>query len=102
MSHVGKSLRAWFQRLSDLFRKPQRDAEFIAELESHLQLHIEDNLRAGMTPEAARRDALITLGGIEQTKERYRDRRSLSVLEALLHDWRFGFRMLLKGPVSPG
>ena len=102
MSHVGKSLRASFQRLAGVLRKPQRDAEFIAELESHLQLNIEDNLRAGMTPEAARRDALIKLGGIEQTKERYRDRRGLPVLEALLHNLRFGFRMLLKSPDSTG
>jgi len=100
MSHIWKSLRAWFQRLVGLFRKPQRDAEFAAELDSHLQLHFEDNLRAGMTPEAARRDALLMLGGIEQTKENYRDRRELPVLEALLHDLRFGFRMLLKNPGS--
>src|SRR5947209_2138277 len=98
MSHVGKSLRAWFQRLSDLFRKPQRDAEFIAELENHLQLHFEDNLRAGMTPEAARRDALMKLGGVEQTKENYRDRRGLPFLETVLQDFHFALRSLRKSP----
>ena len=36
-------------------------------LEGHLQLHIDDNLRAGMTPEAARRDAILKLGGLEPT-----------------------------------
>ena len=41
-----------------------------AELESHLQLHIDDNIHAGMTPAEARRRALIALGGVEQTKER--------------------------------
>lgn len=97
---LGKSLRASFQRLSGFFRRPQRDAEFAAELESHLQLHIEDNLRAGMTPEAARRNALLKLGGVEQTKESYRRRRGLPVLEGLLHDLRFGFRSLLKSPGS--
>jgi len=64
-----KWARACFLRLAGLFRKRRSDSEFSAELESHLQLHIEDNLRAGMTPEAARRDALMKLGGIEQTKE---------------------------------
>ena len=93
-------VRAGFYRLADIFRKPQRDAEFTAELESHLQLHVEDNLRAGMTPEAARRDALLKLGGIEQTRETYRDRRGLPVLEATLQNLRFGFRMLLKSPGS--
>jgi predicted permease len=102
MSHIWKSLRASFQRLAGVLRKPQREAEFIAELDSHLQLHIEDNLRAGMTPEAARRHALLKLGGIEQTKENYRDRRGLPALEALLHNLRFGFRMLVKSPGSTG
>ena len=95
-----KSLRGLFWRLSVFFRKPQRDAEFAAELESHLQLHIEDNLRAGMSPEAARRDALLKLGGFEQTKENCRDRRGIPGLEALLQDLRFGFRMLIKNPGS--
>jgi len=70
-------------------------------LESHLQLHIEDNLRAGMTPEAARRDALMKLGGIEQTKENYRDRRSLPALETLqtvLQDVRYAVRLWSKSP----
>ncbi|PYT77184.1 MAG: ABC transporter permease [Acidobacteria bacterium] len=93
-------MRALFWRLSAFFRKQQRDAEFAAELESHLQFHIEDNLRAGMSPEAARREALLKLGGFEQTKKNYRDRRGLPELEALFQDLRFGFRMLLKSPGS--
>lgn len=100
--NFAKLMRAGFQRFLGLFRKPQRDAEFNAELESHLQLHIEDNLRAGMTPEAARRGALLKLGGVEHTKENYRDRRGLPVLDALLHDLRLGFRTLLKNPGSTG
>src|SRR5215470_13635752 len=93
-----KLARAWFRRLAGLLWKKRRDAEFATELESHLQLNIEDNLRAGMTPEAARRDALMKLGGVEQTKENYRDRRGLPFLETLLQDVRFGFRMLRKSP----
>jgi len=97
-----KSFRAGVGRFLGLFRKPRRDAEFAAELESHVQMHVEDNLRAGMTPEAARRDALLKLGGVEQTKETYRDRRGMPVLEALLQNLRFGVRMLLKSPGSTG
>lgn len=98
MSQIWKSFRAGFQRLLGLFRKPQRDAELAAELESHLGLHIEDNLRAGMTPEAARRDALIKLGGIAQTMETYRDRRGFPVMDDFLQDLRFAFRLLRKSP----
>lgn len=95
---LAKSLRAAFQRFRGLFRKPRRDEEFAAELESHLQLHIEDNLCAGMTPEAARRVALMKLGGLEQTKESYRDRRGLPFLEIGLQDFRFALRTLRKSP----
>jgi predicted permease len=93
-----RSLRAWFLRLSGLFRKDRSDRELAAEIENHLRLHIEDNLRAGMSPEAARRDALIKLGGLEQTKETIRERRGLPLVEVLLQDLRYGVRMLLKNP----
>ncbi len=46
-------------------------------------MHIEDNLRSGMTTEEARRDALIRLGGVEPAKEACRDRRGVPWLEAL-------------------
>src|SRR5882762_867112 len=95
---VMRRLQAWLLRLSGLFHKDQRDAEFSLELESHLQMHIEDNLRVGMTAEEARRQALIKLGGIQQTKEVYRERRGLPVLEMLVQDLRFGLRMLRKNP----
>jgi len=53
-------------------------------LESHLQLHIEDNLRSGMSAQEARRQALLKLGGVEPTKEIYRERRGLPLLETAL------------------
>jgi putative ABC transport system permease protein len=93
-----RRLRAWLMRLGGLFHKERSDGDLAAELESHLQMHIEDNVRAGMTPEAARRDALLRLGGVEQTKERYRDRRGLPWLDTLLQDLRFALRMLAARP----
>jgi predicted permease len=91
-------LRAWLLRLGELSRRDHRDREFAAEMESHLQLHIEDNLRAGMNPTEARRQALIKLGGLEQTKENYRQQRGLPLFESLLQDLRFAFRIFLKNP----
>jgi predicted permease len=93
-----KWLRGWLFRLGELFRKDRRDRELAAELESHLQLHIEDNLRAGMSAAQARREALMKLGGVEQTKENYRERLGLPALETLVQDIRYGLRVLSKNP----
>jgi len=91
-----RHLRAWLVRLGALFNKESRERELTAEMESHLQLHIEDNLRAGMTAAQARREAIMKLGGVEQTKENYRERRGLPMLETFLQDLRFAARMLRK------
>jgi hypothetical protein len=93
-----RRLKAWFLRLGGLFGRERRDREFTEEMDSHLQMHTEDNLRAGMTPEEARRNALIKLGGVAQTQENYRERRGMPALETLLQDLRFGVRMLRKNP----
>ena len=93
-----RPLRAWLARFGGLFGKRRRDHELAYEIESHLQMHIDDNLRAGMTPEEARRQALLQLGGVEQIKESYRDRRGLPWLETLLQDLRFGLRIMRKSP----
>jgi predicted permease len=74
----------------------RRERELSVELESHLDMHIADNVRAGMTPEEARRQALMALGGIEQTKEVYRDRRRLRPLDELVRDLVFAVRLLAR------
>src|SRR5689334_16296397 len=93
-----RTVRGWLLRLGELFGRNRRERELSAELESHLQLHIEDNLRAGMTAAEARRGALMKLGGVEQTKDKIRDLRGLPILEVLLQDLRHGVRMLSKNP----
>src|SRR5712671_2945734 len=93
-----RRVRGWLLRLGGLFGRERRERELAAEMESHLQMHIEDNLRAGMSSEIARRQALMKLGGVEQTKEIYGDRRGLPLLETFFQDLRFAFRMLRKNP----
>ena len=92
----------WFRslasRLRNLFRHTHLERELHAELDSHLQLHIDDNLRRGLSPEEARRHALLQLGGLEQTKESVRHQRSLPFFETLFHDLRYALRMLRHNP----
>src|SRR5687768_15155525 len=66
------------------------------ELQSHLDMHTADNVRAGMSPDEARRQARIALGGVESTKERYRERRRTRWLDELLQDLTFAARVMLR------
>ena len=93
-----KALRAWLVRLFGAFGSSRAERDLHAEIDSHLQLHIDDNIRAGMTPEEARRRAVIALGGIERTKEAVRDRRTVPVIDSLIRDIRYGIRTLVKSP----
>ena len=93
-----RTLRAFAIRLRGLFRAKPSAADFAAEIESHVALHTEDGIRAGLTPVEARRQALIRLGGAEQARQAHRERRTLPWLEDLLHDLRYGLRMMARNP----
>lgn len=93
-----KPIRAFLARFTGLFPQNRPERELADELEAHLQLHIDDNLRAGMTPEQARREAVLKLGGVEATKQVYREQNSLPILENLIQDVRFAVRQLRKNP----
>jgi predicted permease len=93
-----RQIRGWMARFFGMLNRGRREREFAEELESHLAMHIEDNLRAGMSPEEARRAALVKLGGVTQVQELHREQRGLPMLETLFHDLRYGVRMLRKNP----
>ena len=93
-----RAMRAFLSRLRGLVDNERKDRELAEEMEAHLQMQIADNLRAGMTPEAARRDALLKSGGLELAKEACRDRRGLPVLETVLRDLRHAARILRRSP----
>jgi hypothetical protein len=63
---IMKVVRAWFVRLFGVFESTRAEQELSAEIESHLQLHVADNMRAGMSPRDARRRAVLALGGVER------------------------------------
>ena len=91
-------LRAFWIRLGGLFRAQRADGDFNAELESHVAMHTEDGIRAGLTPAEARRRALIRLGGAEQTRQSHRERRTLPWLESLRQDLRYALRQIVRAP----
>jgi len=94
-----RSLRAlWFRVRGLLSRRPE-DSEFAAELESHVTMDTELGVRAGLSEEEARRQALIRLGGVEQTRQAYRERRTLPWLESLQRDVRYALRGFRRNPV---
>jgi putative ABC transport system permease protein len=89
--------RVW-ERVTGLFRKSWRDREMAEEFESHVQMHIDDNVRAGLSPEQARREALVKFGGMEATKESVRETSRLMWLDTALRDIRYALRGLRLNP----
>src|ERR1700687_973509 len=90
--------RTLMHRLATLFRWPRLGEDLDEEMRSRLEMAVEANLSKGMNAQDARREALRSFGGVEQTKELYRDQRGLPVIETTLQDLRFGFRMLRRAP----
>ena len=89
-----RALRGWLLRLGASLGGRARRSDVADELNSHLAFHIEDNLRAGMTPAEARRVALLKLGGFSQTAESIREQRALPFFDTLRQDLVYAVRML--------
>jgi predicted permease len=82
------------RRVIAFFRKRPLDREFDEELAAHLEMATDDNIRAGMTPAEARRQAMLKLGGVEPAKELHRETRGLPALDSVLQDLRYAARTL--------
>jgi predicted permease len=85
-------------RLGALFRNRHLEDELDAELRSHLEMAMDENLRKGMSAQEARRQALRAFGGVDRVKELYRDQRGLPMIETAVRDLRFGLRILRRNP----
>ncbi len=91
-------LRIAVSRVRGLVRRNHEDREFQQELETHLALLTEENIRRGMAPEEARRAARLRLGGTEQLHEANRQLRGLASVEEFFRDVTTAWRMLRKTP----
>lgn len=89
---------AMMRRIGNLFRRATLDQEIDAELRSHIEMRTADNIAAGMTPEKARRDALLRFGGRVGMKERVIAADAHMFLDSLWQDLCYGLRMLRKSP----
>lgn len=92
------SLREAFARLAGLVNRRGADPELSEEFEAHLQMEIAEYVRRGMSPEEARRQALIASGGVTQAAEAVRDQRGLPWVESIAADLRYAFRALRRSP----
>jgi predicted permease len=81
-----------------LLNKDKVEQDLDQELRFHLEMEIEGNLRRGMSLAEARREAMVSFGGIEKFKEECRDVRSAVLVESFLKDVRYGARILFRNP----
>ena len=91
-------LRRFLLRLAGSARKQRDEERLREELEQHLALQTAANLRAGLSPAEARRQAVLKFGAVEGIKDHYRDEQGLPVLDSLGRDVRYGIRTLLRSP----
>ena len=96
--HLEEWLYSFPLRLRSFFRPHQVDREMKEELREHLDQQIKENVAKGMSPEEARRTALLAIGGLAQIEQQCRDARGASLLEDLVQDLGYGFRQLCRNP----
>ena len=90
------TLKEMAARVRAFLRVRDLDRDLEQELESHLTMLTDDNIRRGMEPEEARRAASMRVGHLASIKERHRDIRGLPTVDAVLQDLRFAARRLIK------
>ena len=93
-----RTARRLLRRIRSLWRTRRDEARLQAEIEEHLAMQTADNIRSGMSPVEARRQAFLKFGGVAPITESYREQKGLPSLEALIQDARYGLRRLRMAP----
>src|ERR1700690_4009765 len=91
-------LRRFFIRLSNFVTGRRADQRLQEEMAEHLALQTEENLRAGLPPAEARRQAVLKLGAAQAIREQHHAEQGLPLAEKFLFDIRYAFRMLHRSP----
>jgi len=93
-----RHIRSALARIAGIFTRFRRDADLRDELQSHLDMETEENIRRGMHPDEARRRALMASGGLTLAAEAVRDQRGLPWIESIAADIRYAMRTLRRSP----
>src|SRR5690348_7054226 len=88
----------FLHRIAALFRRSHLEDDIAAELRSHFEMSVDRNLHQGMSQAEAHREAMRSFGGVDQAKETFRDQRGFPMIESILQDIGFGFRILRRNP----
>ena len=93
-----RALRRFLNRLTSWTRRQQDEERLRTEIEEHLAMQTAENVRAGLSPMEARRQAVLKFGAVEAIREDYRAQNGLPFLEMLIQDTRYALRRLRKSP----
>jgi hypothetical protein len=93
-----RSLKRFLARLKNVAMRRQNDRRLREEMEEHLALQTEENLRAGMAPQEAHRQAVLKFGAAQAVREDNHSEQGLPFIETLLQDLRYAMRQLAKSP----
>lgn len=89
---------AWVNRVANLFRRTKLDGEIREEIEAHIEMRVEENLARGMTPDDARREAVVQFGNRTSLREHIAETDASLHVETLLRDLRYAARQLRRAP----
>ncbi len=92
-------LKNFLRRVRGLWRSETIHREITDELQFHIDMRVEENIRRGMSPDEARRDAERSFGNLTRIKEQGYDVRGGRRLETVWQDLRYGARVLVKNPL---
>jgi hypothetical protein len=93
-----RHVRVMLARVAGVFTWHRSDNDLQGELQAHLDLETAENIRRGMHPGEARRQALLASGGLPQAAEAVRDQRGLPWIESIAADVRYALRALRRSP----
>jgi len=92
------SLKRFFARLANMATRRAQEQRLREEIEEHIAMQTAENIRGGLSPVEARRQAMVKFGGIEGMKQEFRAVHGLLFIENLLQDTRYAIRSLRRTP----